>query len=73
MDFLKKLWANQVFKTVVVTAVGGAVGAIAPMAAAGAIIFNAATGSAALTGAITAVAALYIKHPTADTPSPPKA
>ena len=60
---IQKMWSNPVVKTVIVTAVGGAIGAIAPMASAGAIAFTAATGKAAITGAITAVVALYIKHP----------
>jgi len=71
MDIFTKLWANPVIKTVLVTAAGGALGAIEPMIMTGAIILNAATVHMAIVGAVTAVCGLYIKHPLAAPATPP--
>lgn len=60
---LKALWSKRYVKTILITAAGGAFGAVSPMLATGMIVWNAATAQAAVTGAVTAVAALYIRKP----------
>jgi len=66
----KKLWRNRIFKTIVVTAAGGALGAIMPMLAVGSLVVNSATLSAAASGAVAAVVGLYVKKPEAPAPKP---
>lgn len=68
IEFLKRLWANPIIKTVIVTAAGGALGAVEPMIAAGSLVLNASTINMAAVGAVSAVSALYIQHPTNPAP-----
>ncbi len=56
------LHAHPVVKTVLVTAVGGAIGAAVPLAESG-VTDVAAVGRAAEAGALAAVYALWIKRP----------
>ena len=70
IEMLKAAWANPVITTIVVTAAGGALGAVEPMLVSGTLILNAATAHMAVVGAVTAIGALYVQHPI--NPAPPK-
>ena len=61
--YLKRLWKNPAVKTVIVSAAGGAFGAIQPMILAGTFVLNSSTLHMAGVGAISALTALFIHRP----------
>lgn len=63
MKFLRRIWKNRAVKTLIVTAAGGAFGAIQPMLAAGTFVFDHSTLHMAAVGAMAAVTALFVQKP----------
>lgn len=61
--YIKQIWKNRAVKTVIVSAAGGAFGAIQPMLAAGTFVLNSSTLHMASVGAMSALAALYVHKP----------